>query len=54
MTKWYALMDNGAIEHLGEFESFWAAEEGRPGNKVWIVDEDSAREWLGQLVEMLA
>ena len=54
MTKWYALMDTGAIEYLGEFESFWAAEDGSPGNRVWIVDEDAAREWLRQLVEMLA
>ena len=54
MTKWYALMDTGAIEYLGEFESFWAAEEGSPGNKVWIASEDGAREWLRQLVEMLA
>ena len=53
MTNWYALMDTGSIEHLGEFEDFWAADEGCPGNKVWIVDEEIARLWLKQLEEML-
>lgn len=54
MTKWYALTDTGAIEYLGEFESVWAAEESSPRNTVWIASEDGAREWLRQLVEMLA
>ena len=54
MTNWYALMDTGAIEYLGEFESFCAADESCPGNTVWIASEDGAREWLKQLVEMLA
>ena len=54
MTNWYALMDTGVIEHLGEFEDFCAAEESGPGNTVWIVDEGGAREWLKPLVEMLA
>lgn len=54
MTKWYALTDTGTIEYLGEFESFCAAEETSPRNTVWIASEDWAREWLRQLVEMLA
>lgn len=54
MTKWYALTGTGDIKYLGEFESFCAAEESSPGNTVWIASEDGAREWLRQLVEMLA
>ena len=53
MTKWYALMDTGSIEYLGEFEDFCAADEGSPGNTVWIVDEEEARRWLKQLEELL-
>ena len=53
MTKWYAMMDTGYIEYLGEFEDFWAALSNSPGNKAWIVDEEEARRWLKQLMGLL-
>ena len=53
MTNWYALMDTGSIEHIGEFEDLWAADESGPRNMVWILNEDGARRWLKQLEEML-
>ena len=52
-TNWYAFVDTGDMVALGEHESFHEADEVSPGNTVWIVDAEGARDWLVQLREAL-
>jgi hypothetical protein len=49
-TRWYALLDTGTIVQLPSmYVSFNDAEAHTPGNTVWLVDEDTAREWRNKL-----
>lgn len=38
---------------LGKHENFDAADESLTTDVVWIVDEETAREWLNQLMVLL-
>lgn len=54
MKNWYALSNNGDMVALGEHESFDDLEDSIGGNGfVWIASEETAREWLNQLMILL-
>lgn len=54
MKNWYALSNSGDMIALGEHESFDDVEDSFRGNGfVWIADEETAREWLNQLMILL-
>ena len=56
--KWFALNGAGTISYLGEFETFddadfHAEDMLNDVGVVWIVDEETARDWLETLQEHL-
>lgn len=52
-TKWYALNQEGDMMYVGEFDNFTDADESLETSPVWLVDEETARNWLVQLTELL-
>lgn len=53
MTKWYCLNQQGDMQYVGEFETFEEADESLEYGCVWLVAEETARQWLDQLKELL-
>ena len=51
--RWFALDENGNMVSLGVHESFEAADEACSIQKIWIVPEEIARQWLAQLRDLL-
>ena len=54
MTNYFALIDGVGVKPLGPCADFSDADDKAPPNTNWIYDEDSARELMKNLVEVLA
>lgn len=53
VQKWYCLNSDGKIRYVGEFSSFDDADGSIGNTAVWLVEEDTARQWLADLKSML-
>lgn len=53
LKKWYALDQCGDMVYVGEFEDFEEADESLEYSVVWLAEEETARDWLCQLQELL-
>lgn len=57
MDNWYALTSGGDIVGLGQHKDFneacERADATHPGQRVWVVDAEGARDWYISLTILL-
>ena len=47
---WYELNADGDIVQLGQFQNFEEAATSTAPGSLWLIDEDSAKDWLISLL----